>query len=200
MAVTEQEGAEGAALSSSPPAPSTPPSPPPPPPPPPPAPAPPTPPPPARRPGKARVLSEADLDLDFDLESGDVHRHGSGASHEVSVSSSWPSQQQQQQQQQLARWQQQQQGVDRVPAGGAGPCHGFAPEQRSGEWINAGYADNIFGPTAHGRRIIPAARAARVRGRLLAAAGVSGAYAAAELTAAHLSGRAVTPGCVRLVT
>lgn len=70
----------------------------------------------------------------------------------------------------------------------AGPCHGFAPAQRHGEWFNAGHADNIFGGTAYGRRFLPAFRSARVRSRLVAAASVSGAYAVAELTAAHLSG------------
>ena len=99
-------------------------------------------------------------EADLDLESGNGH-HGHGHGHgSCGVSTTTP----------------------------VGSCHGFTPQHRTGEWINAGFAENIFGGTAHGRRILPAARAARIKWRLIGAACISGAYAVAELTAAHFSG------------
>ena len=121
-----------------------------------------------KRPGRARVFSEADLDVELGLGSGgggkpapDTRAAGAGALPKATD--------------------------DNAGAGG-GRCHGFSERNLHGEWFNAGFADNIFGSTALGRRIIPASRARALKWRLIAAAAVSGTYAAAELTAAELSG------------
>ena len=44
-----------------------------------------------------------------------------------------------------------------------GRCHGFDVDVSTGGWFNAGHADNLFGGTGFGRRIVPVARAARLR-------------------------------------
>ena len=72
--------------------------------------------------------------------------------------------------------------------GGYGQCHGFEQDNFTGGWINAGHAENVFGGTGFGRRIVPVARATRVRRRLYGALAVSGAYALAEVIAATISG------------
>ena len=72
--------------------------------------------------------------------------------------------------------------------GGYGQCHGFEQDNFTGGWINAGHAENVFGGTGFGRRIVPVARATRVRRRLYGALAVSGAYASAEVIAATISG------------
>ena len=130
----------------------------------------------SRRPGKARVLTEDDLDMELEMEArggddcrdhdhhghnGHGHHHGDAFSHGHSHS----------------RW-----------FGGYGQCHGFEQDNFTGGWINAGHAENVFGGTGFGRRIVPVARATRVRRRLYGALAVSGAYASAEVIAATISG------------
>ena len=122
------------------------------------------------------VLTEADLDMELEMEArgGDDcrdhdhhghndhgHHHGDAFSHGHSHS----------------RW-----------FGGYGQCHGFEQDNFTGGWINAGHAENVFGGTGFGRRIVPVARATRVRRRLYGALAVSGAYALAEVIAATISG------------
>ena len=131
-----------------------------------------------RRPGKARVLTEDDLDMELEMEArgggnddrrdhdhhghnGHGHHHGDAFSHGHSH----------------ARW-----------FGGYGQCHGFEQDNFTGGWINAGHAENVFGGTGFGRRIVPVARATRVRRRLYGALAISGAYASAEVVTATISG------------
>ena len=110
--------------------------------------------PPTRRPGRARVLTEADLDHELAEEAGhvglngDSHGHGHGHGHGD-----------------LGH------GHGDLGHGHShsrvfrayGRCHGFDVDVSTGGWFNAGHADNLFGGTGFGRRIVPVARAARLR-------------------------------------
>ena len=71
------------------------------------------------------MLTEADLDIELGV--GDAHTHGTSSCTAAAEGSEAG-----------------------AGAGGAGPCHGFEAEHRSGEWINAGHADNVFGGTTYG--------------------------------------------------
>ena len=131
-----------------------------------------------RRPGKARVLTEADLDMELEMEARgggnderrghDHHGHnGHGHHHDDPL------------------------GHGHSHSGGFegyGQCHGFEQDNFTGGWINAGHAENVFGGTGFGRRIVPVARATRVRRRLYGALAISGAYASAEVVTATISG------------
>ena len=115
------------------------------------------------RPGKARVLTEADLDVELG-DAGVKTTNGVPAPHVTQIH-----------------------GHSHV--GGHGPCHGFEDDDiLSGGWFNAGHAENVFGGTRIGRRLVPAARAEKVKKKLYCAFAISGAYAVAEIIAAHLSG------------
>lgn len=160
---------------------------------------------PVKRPGKARVLSEADLDLEFDLEAGIVGNEGHAHSHGTATEPS--------SRKGKARilseddlnveleslFETKETSMNSVSVrvthfhghshiGGHGPCHGFEEDLSVGGWFNAGHAENVFGGTSIGRRIIPVARANKVKKKLYSALAISGAYAVAETVAASLSG------------
>tara|TARA_B110000977_G_scaffold128298_1_gene163795 strand:+ start:8541 stop:10169 length:1629 start_codon:yes stop_codon:yes gene_type:complete len=119
-----------------------------------------------RRPGKARVLSEAELDAELDDASANTTYSSMNSNPKLRVT--------------------QFHGHSHV--GGHGPCHGFEEDLTGGGWFNAGHAENVFGGTRIGRRIIPVARAEKVKKKLYCAFAISGAYAVAEIIAAEISG------------